>query len=49
MIGQNVQYNFAKRPQTSIKKVASGRAHGNSDATMKMNNSFAQKEKESTS
>ena len=45
----NMQYNFSKRPSTTVKKVSSSRAHGNSDATMKMNNTFqAGREKENS-
>jgi hypothetical protein len=43
--------SFAKRPSTTVKKVSSSRAHGDSDAAMKMNNTFqssVNKEKENS-
>ena len=37
---ENMQYQFSKRPSTAAKKVSSGRAHDNSDATLKMNSTL---------
>jgi hypothetical protein len=35
-ISDNGKYNFSKRPNTNVKRVDSGRVHGNSDNQMKM-------------
>lgn len=36
--GDNMKYNFSKRPNTTVKRVDSGRVHGNSENAMKMSN-----------